>query len=398
MKPLSPDQSRDALAGIRVLDFTSMIAGPYAARLLADVGAEVIKIEAPEGDDMRQRAPLRQGHGSYFGQLNAGKKSVTLDLKQPEAIALVKRMVEKADVVVENFRPGVMQRLGLDYATLSAINPRLVYCAISGYGQEGPNADRPAYAPIVHAASGFDRTLMRYAGAEQPMNGAVFIADVLGGIYAFAGIQTALLQRANTGQGQQVDVALMDCMLNMLVYELQAAQFPVNGRRPTYGPIAASDGQLLSAPINTRNFLAACEAIGRPDLKTDERFASVPARNRNWHDFIDCMADWSRERTVAECIAALDAAGVPCSVYRDPGDALTDPHLLARGVFAQVSDGAGTFTGVNPPYRLSGGAAELRSPVPDKGEHTRAVLADLLGVPDAALDELAAHGLFGAVH
>ena len=139
----------DALAGLRVLDFTSMIAGPYAARLLADVGAEVIKIESPEGDDMRQRAPLRNGHGTYFGQLNAGKKSLTLDLKNPEALVLVKRMVEKADVVLENFRPGVMQRLGLDYATLAAINPRLVYCSISGYGQSGPDAGKPAYAPVV---------------------------------------------------------------------------------------------------------------------------------------------------------------------------------------------------------------------------------------------------------
>ena len=173
----------DALAGLCVLDFTSMIAGPYAARLLTDVGAEVIKIESPEGDDMRQRAPLRNGHGTYFGQLNAGKKSVTLDLKNPAGVALAKRMVEKADVVLENFRPGVMRRLGLDYATLAGINPRLVYCSISGYGQTGPDADKPAYAPVVHAGSGFDRALMRYAGdRDRPAAGAVFMADVLGGM------------------------------------------------------------------------------------------------------------------------------------------------------------------------------------------------------------------------
>ena len=178
----TPNTKDDALAGIRVLDFTSMIAGPYASRLMADLGAEVIKIEPPGGEDMRQRAPLRDGHSSYFGQLNAGKKSVILDLKNPHAIALIKRLVETADVLIENYRPGVIARMGLDYATLAAINPRLVYCSISGYGQSGPDADRPASAPIVHAASGFDRALMEYAGdRQQPAAGAVFIADLLGG-------------------------------------------------------------------------------------------------------------------------------------------------------------------------------------------------------------------------
>ena len=154
----------DALAGIRVLDFSIMMAGPYCARLFADLGADVIKIEPPEGDDMRLRAPLRDGCSAYFGQLNAGKRSLALDLKQPEAIALIKRLVAEADVVVENFRPGVMQRLGLGAAALREINPKLVYCSISGYGQTGPAAERAAYAMIVHAESGFDRTMMRYAG------------------------------------------------------------------------------------------------------------------------------------------------------------------------------------------------------------------------------------------
>jgi crotonobetainyl-CoA:carnitine CoA-transferase CaiB-like acyl-CoA transferase len=388
--------ANDALAGTRVIDFTSMIAGPYAARLLADVGAEVIKVEAPEGDDMRQRAPLREGYGSYFGQLNAGKKSVTIDLKNPEGLALAKRMVEKADVVVENFRPGVMKRLGLDYDTLAALNPRLVYCSISGYGQSGPDSDKPAYAPIVHAASGFDRTMMRYAGdRDRPANGAVFMADVLGGIYAFSGIQTALLQRTRTGVGQQVDVALMDCMLNLLVYEMQVAQFPVPGRRPTYGPIRASDGDLLVAPITQRNFLALCDAIGQPELKNDERFSTIPARNRNWHELIAGVEPWSSQRTVRECIEALEAAGVPCSHYGDPGDALTNPHLLARGVFSTVTDGGGEFTGVNPPYRMSGTSAELRSPVPNRGEHTDATLADLLGLDAAGLAAARASGALG---
>ena len=386
----------DALAGLCVLDFTSMIAGPYAARLLADVGADVIKIESPDGDDMRQRAPLRNGHGTYFGQLNAGKKSLTLDLKNPAGVALAKRMVEKADVVLENFRPGVMRRLGLDYTTLAAINPRLVYCAISGYGQSGPDADKPAYAPVVHAGSGFDRALMRYAGdRDRPAAGAVFMADVLGGIYAFSGIQTALLQRARTGLGQQIDVALMDCMLNLLVYELQEAQFPVPGKRHTYGPIRAADTDLLIAPITQRNFVALCDAIGQPELKQDARFATVAARSANWPALMASVEAWVGNRSAGQCVQVFEAAGVPCSLYADPADALANPHLIARGLFTRVTDGAGEFIGVNPPYRMSGTPSELRSPVPQKGEHNAATLRDMLGIDEKELERLTAAGVLG---
>ena len=393
---MTPTATPDALAGLRVLDFTSMIAGPYASRLLADVGAEVIKIESPEGDDMRQRAPLRNGHGTYFGQLNAGKQSITLDLKNADGVALAKRMVGKADVVVENFRPGVMQRLGLDYAALAALNPRLVYCSISGYGQTGADAGKPAYAPIVHAASGFDRAMMRYAGdRDRPAAGAVFIADVLGGIYAFSAIQTALLQRASTGLGQQVDVALMDCMLNLLVYELQEAQFPVAGRRHTYGPIRAADGDLLIAPITQRNFVTLCDAIGQPALARDPRYSTVSERSRNWQELMTGVEAWTGRRTVRECLQAFEAAGVPCSHYGEPGDALTDPHLIARGVFAKVADGGGEFIGINPPYRMSGTKAALRSPVPGKGEHSAMALRAVLGIGDDEFARLKASGALG---
>ena len=391
-----PNSAGDALAGIRVLDFTSMIAGPYAARLLADVGAEVIKIEPPGGEDMRQRAPLHHGHSRYFGQLNAGKKSIALDLKNADAIALVLRMVEKADVVLENFRPGVMQRLGLDYASLAKISPRLVYCAISGYGQSGASSGRPAYAPVVHAASGFDQALAHYAGdRSRPAGGAIFIADVLGGIYACSAIQTALLQRVHTGTGQQVDVALMDCMLNLMVYELQEAQAPAAVPRFSYGPIRAADGDLLIAPITQRNFNALCDAIGQPELKTDARFASIPVRTRNWYALMACAEAWSSTRTVRECIDVLEAGGVPCSHYGEPGDALTNPDLIARGTFAQVTDGGGSFTGVNPPYQMSGTRAGLRSNVPGKGEHTRELLRDVLGLGEEELAAATAQGLFG---
>src|SRR5213080_2083617 len=271
------------LEGIRVLDFSIMLAGPYCARLLADVGAEVIKIEPPEGDDMRLRTPLRDGHSAYFGQLNAGKRSLALDLKSADAIRLVHQLVAETDILVENFRPGVMERLGLGYEALRKINPRLIYCSISGYGQSGPAAERAAYAMIVHAESGFDRSLMRYAGdRDRPAAGAIFVADVLGGIFGYAAIQTAMVQRARTGVGQRIDLALMDCMLNLLVYELQEAQFPVTTPRPTYGPVRAADGDVLVVPITARNFTALCEVTGLAELRDDPRFASLPLRNANW--------------------------------------------------------------------------------------------------------------------
>src|SRR5947209_4650140 len=295
------------LAGMRVLDFSIMLAGPYCARLLADVGAEVIKIEPPEGDDMRLRTPLRDGHSAYFGQLNAGKRSLALDLKSADAIKLVHQLVKETDILVENFRPGVMERLGLGYEALRAINPRLVYCSISGYGQSGPAAERAAYAMIVHAESGFDRTLMNYAGdRDRPAAGAVFVADVLGGIFGFSAIQTALVQRARTGEGQRIDVALMDCMLNLLVYELQEAQFPIRSSRPTYGPVRTLDGDILIAPITPRNFTALCEVTGQSELANDPRFKTVPGRGANWTQMMQVIEQWTERHTVKECMAALD--------------------------------------------------------------------------------------------
>jgi CoA:oxalate CoA-transferase len=384
------------LEGIRVLDFSIMLAGPYCARLLADVGADVIKIEPPEGDDMRLRTPLRDGNSAYFGQLNAGKRSLALDLKSAEAIKLVHRLVSETDILVENFRPGVMDRLGLGYEALRSINPRLIYCSISGYGQTGPAAERAAYAMIVHAESGFDRSLMRYAGdRDRPAAGAVFVADILGGIFGFSAIQTALVQRGRTGEGQRIDVALMDCMLNLLVYELQEAQFPIHASRPTYGPVRTLDGDILIAPITARNFAALCELTGQAELIEDARFNTVPARGANWTAMMQVIEQWTQRHTVRECIAALDAAGVPSAVYRDPVAALTDPHLLERGAFATIADGAGEFVGVNAPWKMSGADTAMKRDIPGVGAHRDEVLSRNLGLSDEAIAGLAEAGAFG---
>jgi len=384
------------LEGLRVLDFSIMLAGPYCARLLADVGAEVIKIEPPEGDDMRLRTPLRDGHSAYFGQLNAGKRSLALDLKSPDAVKLVHQLVKETDILVENFRPGVMDRLGLGYEALRAINPRLIYCSISGYGQSGPAAERAAYAMIVHAESGFDRSLMRYAGdRDRPAAGAIFVADVLGGIFGYSAIQTALVQRARTGTGQRIDVALMDCMLNLLVYELQEAQFPVRSPRAAYGPVRAMDGDILIAPITPRNFAALCEVTEQSELANDPRFKSVPGRGANWTAMMQVIEKWTEQHTVRECMVALDRAGVPCAEYRDPGAALSDPHLLQRGAFATIADGAGEFMGVNAPWKMSAADTSMQRDIPGIGAHRDEVLSRVLGLSPEAISGLAEAGAFG---
>jgi CoA:oxalate CoA-transferase len=386
------------LEGIRVLDFSIMLAGPYCARLLADVGADVIKIEPPEGDDMRLRTPLRDGNSAYFGQLNAGKRSLALDLKSAEAIKLVHQLISETDILVENFRPGVMDRLGLGYEALRKINPRLIYCSISGYGQTGPAAERAAYAMIVHAESGFDRSLMQYAGdRDRPATGAIFVADILGGIFGFSAIQTALVQRGRTGEGQRIDVALMDCMLNLLVYELQEAQFPVHASRPTYGPVRTLDGDILIAPITARNFAALCELTGQAELVEDIRFNTVPGRGANWTAMMQVIEKWTERHTVHECISALDKAGVPSAVYRDPGAALTDPHLLQRGAFATIADGAGEFVGVNAPWKMSGADTAMKREIPRVGAHRDEVLLRDLGLSAEAIVGLAEAGAFGKV-
>src|SRR4029079_16514931 len=214
--------------GLRVLDFSTTIAGPHCTRMLADMGAEVIKIETSEGETMRTRPTVRNHCSTAFGQLNVGKNSLVLDLKSPAGVEAVRRLVASADVLVENFRPGVMRRLKLDYASLQGLNPKLVYCSISGYGQTGPSAELPAYAPVIHAASGYDLAHLAYQGGDRrPDYCGIYIADVVTGTYAFGAIMSALFQRERTGEGQSIDCSMLESMLSLTLSEIQLAQFPI---------------------------------------------------------------------------------------------------------------------------------------------------------------------------
>jgi crotonobetainyl-CoA:carnitine CoA-transferase CaiB-like acyl-CoA transferase len=368
-----------ALEGLRVLDFTTTIAGPHCGRLLADLGAEVIKIEAPEGDMMRTRPPLRNGASTSFGQLNAGKKSIILDLKSPAGLEVARRLVASADVVVENFRPGVMRRFGLDYDALKEINPELIYCAISGYGQTGPSSQLPAYAPVIHAASGYDLAHMAYQGEERrPDYCGIYIADVLTGTYAFGAITAALYQRRFTGRGQMIDVSMLESMLSLTLSEIQAAQFslPPLGR-PVFGPIAAMDGYINLSIASERTFQNLAIASGHPQWITDARFARYPDRRVHWGELIDELEAWSKERTTEEVQALFDRHGVPSSPYRTVRQAMADPQLTHRNAFAEVHDAGGTFLALNPPFRMSGGTAAAVPYVAALGENTQEVLSEL---------------------
>jgi CoA:oxalate CoA-transferase len=378
------------LDGIRVLDFTAMMSGPYCTRLMADIGAEVIKIEPPEGDHIRLRPPARNGRSAYFAQLNAGKSSIALDLKRPEARTLIHDLVTHCDVVVENYRPGVMQRLGLDFASLAKLNPKLVYCSISGFGQDGSWSGRSAYAPVLHATSGYDMANLEYQEGEvaRPLKNGIFIADVLGGTTAFGAIQAALFRMLRTGQGEYVDVSLLDAMVGMLVYECQEAQFPAERRRPLYRPTPAKDGFLLVAPVSQNNFEALARGTGHSEWINDPRFVTTTNREHHWSELMHLLDEWAGSRTAAECEAILNAAGVPCSQYRTIRQTMTLPPIQERGVMESIDDGAGPLRVPNPAFRFAHSAAHARNKVPALGEDGPRLLQQLLGLSRQRIAEL----------
>jgi len=385
----------NALDGVRVLDFTTTIAGPHCTRLMADLGAEVIKIETPDGGDMmRSRLPLRNGASTSFGQLNAGKKSLVLDLKQPKAVEVVNRLVKTADIVVENFRPGVMQRFGLDYPNLQAVNPALIYCAISGYGQTGPSAGLPAYAPVIHASSGYDLAQIAHQlEPRRPDYCGIFIADVLSGTYAFGATMAALHQRQATGQGQMIDCSMLESMLSLTLGELQNSQFDVPlPPRPIFGPVATKDGYVNLSVASERTFQAMAAAAGRKDWLTDPRFEKYMNRRVNWGQLMDELEEWSTTLPTAEVQAIFDHHGVPSSPYRTVKQAMADPQLAHRHSLAKVHDSGGSFLALNPPFRLTASRAEAGDHVAALGEHSASVLAEV-GYSAAEIAALAQAGV-----
>ncbi len=375
-----------SFAGLRVLDFSTTIAGPHCARMLADMGAEVIKIEQAEGETMRSRPPLRDNCSTTFGQLNVGKKSLVLDLKSEKAIEVIRRLVVSADILVENFRPGVMRRLQLDYASLQELNPKLIYCSISGYGQTGPSAELPAYAPVIHAASGYDMAHLSYQpGRTRPDYCGIYHADVVTGTYAFGAISAALYQRHGSQRGQHIDVSMLESMLSLTLTELQSSQFEVRfPKRPMFGPLETADGYVTVAIASEKTFQSLVKAAGHPDWVADPRFARYADRRDNWGELMEGVETWSRTLSTEKCLAELNGHGVPCSAYRTVVEALRDPQIAHRGALSEVTDGGGTFKVLNLPFRMSGADVFAGKHTATLGEHTAKYLRES-GLPEAEI-------------
>ncbi|MGH9330585.1 MAG: CaiB/BaiF CoA transferase family protein, partial [Vicinamibacterales bacterium] len=337
--------SRGPLTGIVVADFTRVLSGPYCTMLLADMGARVIKIEQPgKGDDTRAWGPpFVRGESAYFLSINRNKESLTLDLKRPEAREVLDRLLAKADVLVENFRPGTMGRMGIGYEHLSARHPRLVYCAISGFGQTGPRRDQPGYDAVVQAEGG----LMSITGDADgpPYRLGVAISDIVAGIFASHGIALALLARERTGRGQLVDIGMLDATAALLTY--QAGIFFATGsspgrmgnRHPTIAPyetFTARDDDFVIAVGNDEQWRRFCGAIGLADLAGDPRFVTNRDRVTRYTELRPILAARLAERPRAAWLEALTAAGVPCGSVREVGEVLGDPQLEARGMIARL--------------------------------------------------------------
>jgi CoA:oxalate CoA-transferase len=391
------------LRGIRVIDLTRVLAGPFCTMNLADLGAEVIKIEMPgRGDDSRGYAPLMPGGDSgYYYSVNRGKKSVTLDLGKPEGSALLLKLAEKSDVVVENFSPGTMDRFNAGYDRLSAANPGIILCSISGFGQTGPMATAPAY-DIVAQALGGTMSITGYAG-EAPLRCGISIGDLTAALYGIVGILAALRARDATGRGQHVDIALLDCQVAIL--EDALARYSVTGkvpqrlgtRHPSITPFQefeAQDGYFVAGAGNEAIWLRMCDAIGRPELKDDARFGRNADRTAHHAELEKILRDHFATRPRAHWLEKLEAANVPCAPIANLDEVTRNPHLHNHRMILNAKHPS--FDGLivpGTPLRNPGSTATPDTRAPRLGEHTDEVLGGLLGVDGSRLAELRARSI-----
>jgi formyl-CoA transferase len=380
------------LQGLRVLDFTRVLAGPLCTMLLGDMGAEVIKIEDPRGgDDTRAWAPFVDGWSTYFLSVNRNKKSVAVDLKSDEGRRLLGQLVDTADVLVENFRPGTLDRLGFGVEAVRARNPRIIYCSISGFGNEGARRDEPGYDMVIQAESG----LMDVTGFPEtgPTKVGVAITDCLAALYAVQGILLACISRQQTGRGQYLDLALLDSAVSVL--GLPAGIVAATGASPgrlgnahpslaPYEPYPAKDGHVVVAVANERLWSRFCSAIGAPDLEHDARFATNSDRLAHREALNARILAMFSTRTVAQILQALQEAGVPCGRIRGIADVIADPHLAARGMLLHLQTGAHAVTVPGNPLRFSDLPPLPTTAPPRLGEHSDAIRASLSGRDDKA--------------
>ena len=383
-----PSTANAPLRGVRVVDLTRVLAGPYCTMVLADLGAEVVKIERPEvGDDARHFGPfLPSGLSAYFAGVNRGKKSVVLDLRSETDQRTFRRLVDRADVLVENFRPGTMARFGLAPETLRQANPRLIYASASGFGRHGPGTERAAYDIVIQALSG----LMSVTGtdAAHPVRVGTSFSDLTCGLFTTIGILAALREREQSGTGADLDLSMLDCSVAML--ENAISRFDVTGKNPEplgsrhpsitpFQAFEASDGSLVVAAGNQSLWRSLCRVLECPDLAESSEFHSNEARTANRDALEAALGPRFRSRTVADWLALLDEAGVPAAPIRPVSDVVDDPLLNARDMLHRMDGAQGeTFRTAGSPLRMNGAAPSLSTRAPELGEHTESVLRDWL--------------------
>ncbi len=375
------------LSHIRILDFTRILSGPYATALLADLGADVIKVEAPQGDEYRRIGPFRDGRSALFMWMNRGKRSMALDLKQRDDCDIARQLAREVDVVIENYTPGVADKLGIGAAALMADNPRLIYCSVSGFGQDGPWADRPAYDIVVQALSG----LMQVTGDPEgpPTLVGEPIADLVAGLYASWAILAALVEREKTGKGRRVDVAMFDSLLSFLptaqCRRLFADVEPmrVGNRHPLstpFGAYRASDGHLVIAVLSNAQFARLCGVLGSPELADDPRFGSDEERTKHEPMVRTMIENWGASRPMAEAIEALAAAGIPAAPIMGVGQAISSPQAVARGLLATIDDpNLGPIKLGQQPVRFAGLDRGGIGPAPELDQHGAEIRHQILG-------------------
>ncbi|MCC5910169.1 MAG: CoA transferase [Clostridiaceae bacterium] len=392
-----------ALENIKVLDLTRVLAGPYATMILGDLGADIIKVEMPvTGDDSRQFGPYVNEESAYFMSLNRNKRSITMNLKEEEGKKLFREMIKKVDVVVENYRPGTMEKLGLGYEELAKINPKLVYAASSGFGHSGPYSKRAAYDAVVQAMGG----IMSVTGQKdgKPTRVGSSIGDINAGMFTAIGILAALMSRNETGKGQKVDVAMLDCQVAIL--ENAVARYTVTGevpkpggnRHPAIVPFEdfdTADGEIMIAAGNDVLWSKLCTTMGKEELINDERFKTNPLRNENYEILRPLISDVIKTKKTEEWQNILDEAGVPNGPINTVDKVLEDPQVKARDMIVEVEHPvAGKTKMPGIPVKLSDTKGEIRRPAPVLGEHTEEILKELFNYNDEEIQRLKDSNIF----
>ena len=390
------------LDGLTVIDFTHALSGPFCTATLADLGCRVIKIEAPgAGDGFRRLGPFINGSSAYFSGVNRGKESLTVNLKHPEGIQIIEALVQKADIVVENYRPGVMKSFGLTYERLSTVNPRIVYLSVSGFGQEGPYSHLGAFDIVVQAMSG----IMSVTGKEdgEPTRVGVSVGDLIPALYGVSSILAALYRREQTGKGCYIDLSMLDCLVS--VAENAIARYwatgevpgPIGNRHPVITPFStytASDGYIVIAVGGDAQWRDMCEAVARPDLSCHADYETNELRTKNVKQVTELLNEVFSGKTVAEWLKVLQEAEVPCAKVNTIKDVFHDPHIRYRNMIQGIQQPLMGLQEVpGTPIKARGFDDSINKPSPELGEHTEKVLRELLALPEEEINRLFVEGI-----